>query len=98
MSNSAYGTIATNGNTFVLSTSDGSRPAKTPPGLIATNAVQTQGGWLGQVIVDKVIVFETAGCSNADDAIDAANQRVVDVIRSLFEAPAPAVVVTNDLA
>lgn len=84
-SNSTYGTIATNGNTFVLSAASGtSQPAKTPPGLIATNAVQTMDGWFGQVIVDKAIVWQSRVYTNSDTAIDAANECVVNVIKGLF--------------
>ncbi|MCW2902227.1 MAG: hypothetical protein JWO67_4492 [Streptosporangiaceae bacterium] len=86
MSDYGYGTLASNGSTITLTPTISSGTPKTPPGLIVTAAAQTKRGWLGQVIVDKQIVFETPPFSNADQAIDAANKRVVDAISSLFLA------------
>ena len=86
-----YGSISTTGTTFSITPDFGERPPKSPKGLIATQAVQTKGGWLGQVFVDKQIVFESAEPHDgSDEAIDEANQRVIAVITSLFAAEAPA--------
>jgi hypothetical protein len=89
MSSNYTTTLATNGVTFSLSPQVGEyrdKP-KTPSGLIVTAAVQTKEGWLGQVIVDKEIVFESGACDNADAAVEIANKRVVDVIKALFASP-----------
>jgi hypothetical protein len=82
-------TLSTNGSTFVLSPDVGkySDKPQTPSGLIVTAAVQTKEGWLGQVIVDKEIVFESGACDDADAAVEIANKRVVDAIRGLFASP-----------
>lgn len=66
---------------------DGPRP-KTPSGLIVTQAVQTKDGWLGQVIVDKTIVWEGDADDDGEAAIQDANRRVVDAFKALFADPA----------
>ena len=85
---SSYGTMAGSNYTmtFIPSGEEGSRP-KTPPGLMVTQAVQTMDGWLGQIIVDKTVVFQTVPMLDPQDAIQAANTRVVDAIKTLFAAP-----------
>lgn len=87
MSNVYYGTIATSGSSITLAPETKHEKPKTPSGLIATQAVQIMGGWVGQVIVDKTIVFQTDPSNDPDDAIDEANQRVVAAIKSLFLQP-----------
>lgn len=87
MSTTYFGTIATSGNGITIAPDTKHEKPKTPSGLIATQAVQIMDGWVGQVIVDKTIVFQTEPQSNPDDAIDAANKRVVTAIRSLFLQP-----------
>lgn len=61
---------------------------KTPGGLVVTQAVQTKDGWLGQVIVDKEIVWESEAFNDGEedslDAVQAANAKVVQVFRALF--------------
>lgn len=86
---SSNASISTGGGTFTLSPTIigyGDRP-KTPSGLIVTAAVQTKEGWLGQVIVDKEIVFESGACDEADAAVEIANKRVVDAVKALFASP-----------
>ena len=34
-------------------------PIKTQAGLLVTRAVETQAGWVGQIIIDKMIVWES---------------------------------------
>lgn len=75
------------GFTVAPSTDHHERP-KTPSGLIVTQAVQTRDGWLGQVIVDKEIVWEGDATDDGDSAIQAANARVVQAVRVLFADPA----------
>lgn len=80
----SYGTVAGSsyGMTITPKTDD-ARP-KTPAGLVVTQAVQTKDGWLGQVIVDKEIVWEGAPLPEGEDAVRAANARVVRALRALF--------------
>jgi hypothetical protein len=89
MSTYTYGTLSGSsyGITFNPGTSE-ERP-KTPSGLIVTQAVQTREGWLGQVIVDKEIVWEGGVSDEGEDAIKAANARVVEVFKTLFGSEAP---------
>jgi len=83
-SNSGYGTqLAGSNYTLTLNPESGERP-KTPSGLIVTRAVQIRHGWLGQVIVDKSIVWETVPLSEGEEAIQAANAHVVAVASALF--------------
>lgn len=79
-----YGTVA--GSSYGISVSpeqESSRP-KTPAGLFVTQAVQTKDGWLGQVIVDKTIVWEGDPEPDGEDAIRAANAHVVEALKALF--------------
>lgn len=83
----SYGTVS--GSSYGMSISPestGTRP-KTPAGLIVTQAVQTRDGWLGQVIVDKDIVWESDAQEDGEVAVKAANTRVVEVLRKLFQGP-----------
>ncbi len=64
-------------------------PSETP--FIVTRAFQTRAGWLGQVLVDGVIAFETTAIDPDDAelpppqaAIAAANRHVVARLRQLF--------------
>lgn len=84
MATFSYGTVTGSSYGITLSpTIDETRP-RTPAGLIVTQAVQTKDGWLGQVIIDKEIVWESAAEDDGDDAIQAANAQVVQVFRALF--------------
>ncbi|GAA4849566.1 hypothetical protein GCM10023403_10360 [Pseudonocardia benzenivorans] len=86
-SSTFYSTISGSGFGLTIPAEKTADRPKTPPGLIATQAVQTAGGWLGQVIVDKQIVWESTAHDDSDDAVDAANKRVVDALRALFAEP-----------
>ena len=83
-----YGTTA--GSTYSINVSPtmGDERPKTPSGLIVTRAVETKDGWLGQVLVDKDIVFQSPPHDEGDDAIKEANSRVVNAVKSLFAAVA----------
>ena len=87
-------------STSALSTGamhDEGRPKDPPKGLIATTAVQTLNGWVGQVVVDGEVVWEvviTPTGSSSDDknaAIQAANAQVHERVRSLFAPSTPGV-------
>lgn len=83
MSTNTY-TIATTGTSIALNPSEGSRPAATPSGLIVTRAVETKAGWVGQIIVDKEILWQGEPTRHAMDAQEEANYRVVQRIKKLF--------------
>lgn len=67
-------------------------PMKTPTGIIVTRSIETKDGWIGQVIVDKTIVWESEGFQDNDEnhqtgersAVKAANDRVVGALTRLF--------------
>ena len=61
-----------------------SKPARTPPGLLITRAVQVVEGWVGQILVDKNIPWQSEPVEDEDDALKAANDRVVDKLCQLF--------------
>ena len=82
--NYTYGTTAGSSYGITISPSTNDERPRTPSGLIVTQAVQTRDGWLGQVIVDKGIVWESAATRDGDDAIQAANRRVVQAFKVLF--------------
>lgn len=91
-------TNSVNGTTWVgswttgmeISPHRGDKPEPAPRQLIATRAVQTKAGWVGQVIIDAEIIWETEPWaeegdeSPADAAIREANTYVVDRIKRLF--------------
>lgn len=79
-----YGTVSGSSYGLTLSPAKSDEKPTTPAGLIVTQAVQTKDGWLGQVIVDKVIVWESALQEDGEDGVRAANARVVERLRSLL--------------
>lgn len=83
-SNTFYGTVSGSSYGFTVAPERNDERPKTPAGLIATQAVQTKDGWLGQVIVDKQIVWESDEHEEGEDAVQAANGRVVQVLKALF--------------
>lgn len=91
-----YGTISTNGATITLSPEVRDTRPKTPAGLIVTATAQTKEGWLGQVIVDKTIVWESSAFRDSESAVDAANRRVVDAVKDLFRDTAPALTINQE--
>jgi hypothetical protein len=78
------GVIASSGQQYTLEVDRGGKPATAPKGLIATTAVETQQGWLGQVVIDGEIVRESAPFLDSDLALRDANAFVIDRIKGLF--------------
>lgn len=83
MSYVTYGTSAGSTYSLSLSPTEGDRP-RTPSGLIVTRAVETRDGWLGQILVDKEIVYQGDPHEGGDDAIKEANSLVVSAVKGLF--------------
>lgn len=82
------------GNTWTgiaITAGDGAKPEPTPKGLIVTRAVETKAGWVGQVIVDKDIVYESEAFLDDEDrrgselSLAEVNSYVVDKVKRLFE-------------
>ena len=63
-------------------------PVKTPAGLLATRAVQTKAGWVGQIIVDKEVIWESkpfrTDKESQKTATAAASERVLGALRKLL--------------
>ena len=79
-----YGTISSNGYGISLTPSSTEKPASTPAGLIVTRAVEVQAGWVGQLLVDKAIIKETAPQEEAADALQDINQHLVTKLTELL--------------
>lgn len=85
MSGTYYsGSITSSGTSWTILPDAGKTPDKPPKGLLATRAVQTIDGWFGQVLLDTKIVWQSPAYEESDDAIDAANARVVRAFGALF--------------
>lgn len=78
-----YNTTITNG----ISISSGSSPAplSVPEALIVTRAVETKDGWVGQICVGGIIIWETAPKSTFDKAEHEATERVLNKIIKILE-------------
>lgn len=75
----AYGNTISTGIT--LTTGASPEPVKTPKGLIATRAVETKEGWVGQIIVAEQIIWESKPWTNSAEAAEReATQRVVNKV------------------
>lgn len=79
-------TLSTSGMT--LAYPRGESPKSPPNALMATLAVQVQKGWVGQIVIDSEIVYQTKPKKTSHKALTAVNARVVNCLRSLFsESP-----------
>lgn len=80
----SYGTISSNGTYGLHLNPPTQQVPNTPAGLLVTRAVETKAGWVGQVIIDKDIVWESAAFDERDAAVSEANGLVVDRLKALF--------------
>lgn len=73
-----YGTSATTltYSGMILDTKTGERPAKTPTELLATRAVESQDGWLGQITMSGEIVYQTKPQETSEDALEEVNTHI----------------------
>lgn len=62
----------------------GEKPRDAPKGLFNTRAVQVRDGWLGQLIVDTEIVYESDLHESGENAVNDANSFLIDRIKRLF--------------
>lgn len=60
------------------------KPAPPPVALFYTRAVQTKEGWLGQLLIDGEIVYETSVGEDGEFAVVQANAFLIERIKSLF--------------
>lgn len=84
MTYTTYGTLSGSSYGFAITPQTAGEKPTTPPGLIVTQAVQTRHGWLGQVLVDKQIAWESDPWGDGDAAVKAANIRVVEALTQLL--------------
>lgn len=70
-----------------ISISSGSSPApvSVPSALIVTRAVETKEGWVGQICVGGIIIWETAPKNNSTKAETEATERVLNKIIKILE-------------
>ena len=71
-------------NGVALTAGSSPEPAKAPKGLIVTRAVETKGGWVGQLIVDEEIIWESTPQDAGETAERLATARVVARIKKLL--------------
>jgi hypothetical protein len=81
------GTISTTSGGILWPQGEGQVPPSTPKGLLATRAVETAEGWLGHLIVDKEIVYQTKPHPDSAEAMHDVNSRVVARLKWLFGTP-----------
>lgn len=62
----------------------GQTPAPAPKALFLTRAVETMDGWIGQLLVDGDIVYQTNFKDDGKKAVNDANTFLVERIKSLF--------------
>jgi hypothetical protein len=71
-------------NGITLATGTGETPKPAPKELIATRAVESQNGWLGQIIMSGEIVYQTKPQETSQRALGKVNKRVHDRFRRLI--------------
>ena len=76
--------ITTTGAGLTWAPSETERPKQTPKGLLVTRAVETADGWLGHLIIDGAIVYETKPHLDSDEALADVNGRVVARLKKVF--------------
>lgn len=52
---------------LVVDTKEGQKPERTPNELLATRAIESKDGWLGQIIMTGEIVYQTEPQVDSDD-------------------------------
>lgn len=67
-----------------MATTTGKRPEPTPTELIATRAIQSKDGWLGQIVMAGEIVYETKPQKDSRAALRKVNGRVHNSFKRLI--------------
>jgi len=80
----SYVQTYSSGNTGITLVPTDTEHITTPKGLLVTRAVQMQQGWIGQIIVDKSIVWQGTAQEEEKEAIREATSRVVERLKWLF--------------
>lgn len=84
MSFNQSGITYSTGNTGIALVPTDAERIVTPKGLLVTRAIQMRSGWVGQIIIDRAIVWEGTPVEDEQSATQAATQRVVDRLRAIF--------------
>ena len=94
MEAAARNTTAYGGNSTItystgiaFDTKTGEVPARTPKELVATRAIESKDGWLGQIIMSGEIVYETKPQQTSQKALGKVNRRIHDSFRRLIVGP-----------
>jgi hypothetical protein len=85
MSQQSYVTTYSSGNTGIQLVPTDAERITTPKGLLVTRAIELQEGWVGQIIIDKQIVWQGTPVEDERDATQAATSRVVERLKFLFQ-------------
>ena len=73
------------GNTGISLVPTDAERITTPKGLLVTRAIELQEGWVGQIIIDKSIVWQGNPRDDEKEAVQEATSRVVDRLKFLFQ-------------
>ena len=92
MATTSSGNTITYSTGIVLDTGTGERPKPTPKELIATRAVETMDGWVGQIIMSGEIVYEAGPeieeegdeLSGSEKALEIVNTRIHEAFKRLI--------------
>jgi hypothetical protein len=74
--NTSSGNALTYTTGIVLDTKTGERPAPTPRELLASRAIESKDGWLGQIVMFGEIVHETKPHETSADALEEVNEHI----------------------
>jgi hypothetical protein len=80
----SYVQTYSSGNTGITLVPTDTERITTPKGLLVTRAIQMKNGWVGQIIIDKTIVWEGTPEEDERDATQQATQRVVERLMAIF--------------
>lgn len=81
-------TIASSG--MIIDSTTGDKPVRTPKELIVTRAIESQHGWLGQIIMSGEIVYETGPQvdgldeTGSEKALTLVNDRIIAAFKRLI--------------
>ena len=85
MSQMQYTTTYSSGNTGISLVPTDAERITTPKGMLVTRAIELQEGWVGQIIIDKSIVWQGNPRDDEKEAVQEATSRVVDRLKFLFQ-------------
>jgi hypothetical protein len=84
---STANTLQWNVNGLIIDAAQGPKPEKASGKLLSTRAVETADGWLGQIIMAEVIVYQTKPQQTSEQALGKVNRRIHNRIKRLIVGP-----------